>query len=296
MRARVPAELDGERLDRIVALLGGLPRSAVRRLADGGGVTVDGEPRPARARVPAGSVVEFEPPPPVPGLQAERVPFAVRYEDDHLAVVDKPPGVVVHPGAGRRTGTLASGIMERWPQVRGVGAEGRWGIVHRLDRDTSGLLVVALDVGAYEGLRQMIADRAVFRGYLALVHGRPPADTGTIEAPIGRDPARRTRMRVDAAGRPARTHYRVARSWEGLTLLEVTLDTGRTHQIRVHLGSVGLPVAGDRVYGRGAGSPRVFLHAARLAFHHPITQVRIEVESPLPADLAQVIDGLGAPH
>jgi 23S rRNA pseudouridine1911/1915/1917 synthase len=295
MRASVPPDLDGERLDLVVARLGGLTRAIARDLTSGGAVTVDGIVAAGRHRVAAGAVVEFAAPPPPVGLEAEVVPFTVRFEDEHLAVVDKPAGVVVHPGAGRGRGTLAAGILERWPRVRGVGAEDRWGIVHRLDRDTSGLLVVALDRPAYEGLREAIRAREVSRRYLALVHGAPKAPTGTIDAPIGRDPARPTRMRVQAGGRQATTHFRVERSWPGFTLLEVTLETGRTHQIRVHLASIGLPVAGDRVYGRTAGSPRVFLHACRLGFTHPVTGEPIDVVSPLPDDLAKVVADLDLP-
>jgi len=292
MKALVPLDLDGERLDLVVARLGGLTRAIARELTSAGAVTVDGVVGEGRRRVAAGSVVEFEEPPPPAGLVAEEVPFEVRFEDAHVAVIDKPAGVVVHPGAGRARGTLAAGILERWPRVRGVGAEDRWGIVHRLDRDTSGLLVIALDREAYEGLREAIRRREVTRTYLALVHGAPEAPTGTIDAPIGRDPVHPTRIRVQSGGRAARTHFRTEREWPGFTLLEVTLDTGRTHQIRVHLASIGLPVAGDRVYGRSAGSPRVFLHASRLGLDHPVTGSPIDVSSPLPEDLAGVVAAL----
>ena len=295
MKAKVPQDLDGARLDRIVAVLGGVSRAVAGQVADSGGVVVDGEVAWGKLRVGAGSVIEFEIPTPPEVLVAEDVAFGVRFEDAHLAVVDKPAGVVVHPGAGRASGTLAAGILHRWPSVRGVGDDGRWGIVHRLDRDTSGLMVVALDRGAYDGLRQAIAARSVTRKYLALVHGTPPTPTGTIDAPIARDPMRPTRMRLQSTGRPARTHYRVEKSWGRFTLLGVTLETGRTHQIRVHLGSIGLPIAGDRTYGRPGGSPRVFLHACHLGFDHPISGERIEIESPLPADLARALADLGAP-
>lgn len=292
MKAEIPADLDGERADLIVARLGGLSRAQARRLVDEQGVAVDGAIVGARTRLAAGSVVEFEPPPPDIGLVAEEVGFEVRYEDEHLAVIDKPSGIVTHPGAGNRRGTLAAGILHRWPRVRGVGAEDRWGIVHRLDRDTSGLLVVALDEEAYQGLRQAMRRRAVDRTYLALVAGEPAMPTGTIDAPIGRDPGRPTRMRVDPEGRPARTHYRISAGFDGASLLELRLETGRTHQIRVHLASIGLPVMGDQVYGTAAGSPRVFLHASAIAFDHPVTGDRIEVDSELPEDLRSVIDAL----
>jgi 23S rRNA pseudouridine1911/1915/1917 synthase len=295
MKAEVSTDLGGERADLIVARLGGLSRSLARKLADEGRVRVDGEVVAAKQRLAAGSVVEFDPPPPDPALAAEDVPFTVRYEDEHLAVVDKPAGIVMHPGAGHRRGTLAGGILHRWPGVRGVGAEDRWGIVHRLDRDTSGLLAVALGQEAYEGLREAIRRHAVERTYQALVAGSPAMPAGTVDAPIGRDPGRPTRMRIDPEGRPARTHYRVVTQYQGATLLAVTLETGRTHQIRVHLASIDLPVIGDAVYGIASGAPRVFLHAASLAFDHPVTGERVEGESPLPEDLVRVLEELSGP-
>jgi 23S rRNA pseudouridine1911/1915/1917 synthase len=293
MKTVVPPDLDGQRLDRIVAVLGGVSRAAAREIAGAETTRVDGRGAAASARISAGAAIEFEVPPEPPALIPESVPFDVVYDDGHIAVVDKPAGVVVHPGAGRARGTLAAGILARWPSVRGVGEDGRWGIVHRLDRDTSGLLAIALDLPSYDGLRAAIAARKVSRRYLALCHGAPSAPTGTIDAPIGRDPARPTRMRVDPGGRPSRTHFRVTSSWEGFSLLEVSLDTGRTHQIRVHLRSIGLPIAGDRTYGRPGGSPRVFLHAHRLEFAHPIGGAPVDARSELPADLASALADLG---
>jgi 23S rRNA pseudouridine1911/1915/1917 synthase len=292
MKARVPPELDGERADLVVARLGGLSRAQARLLVDGGSVTVDGETVTSKRRLAAHSEVEFEPPAPSPGLEPEVVGFEVRYEDAHIAVVDKPSGIVTHPGAGNSSGTLAAGILQRWPQVRGVGAEDRWGLVHRLDRGTSGLLVVALDEPAYAGLRSAIRKHEVERRYIALVAGRPGMPTGTIDAPIARDRGRPMQMRVDPEGRAARTHYRTLAEWPDFTLLELRLETGRTHQIRVHLAAIGLLVAGDSVYGVARGAPRVFLHAAGIGLDHPITGARVEVESPLPSDLQAVIDGL----
>jgi len=210
--------------------------------------------------------------------------FRIAYEDEHLVVVDKGPGVVVHPSRGHAEGTLAQLLAG---SARGGDPE-RAGIVHRLDRDTSGLLVVARSEEAHRKLQAALARRLIEREYLALVRGRPPARAGTIEAPVGRNPRARMRMSVGGAhSREARTHFTLARSYQGFSLLRVRLDTGRTHQIRVHLGAVGLPVCGDPVYGVAGvlGLERQFLHAARIAFDHPVTGVRVDVDSPLPEDL-----------
>ncbi|HEY2535354.1 MAG TPA: RluA family pseudouridine synthase [Solirubrobacteraceae bacterium] len=232
----------------------------------------------------------------------EAFTFTIAYEDEHLLVVDKPAGLVVHPARGHRTGTLA--------QLLGTAAAGgadpeRAGIVHRLDRDTSGLLVIARSDEAHRRLQQALAQRLIVREYLALVHGRPPARTGTIEAPIGRDPRIRTRMAVDGAHpREARTHFVLERPLGHYTLLRLRLDTGRTHQIRVHLQAIGHPVVGDPEYGRaprgdggGAGAAagklgleRQFLHAARLSFAHPFSGEPVDVHSPLPADLQAALE------
>jgi 23S rRNA pseudouridine1911/1915/1917 synthase len=229
--------------------------------------------------------------------------FTIAYEDEHLLVIDKPAGLVVHPARGHRTGTLAQLLG---PAAAGGPDPQRAGIVHRLDRDTSGLLVVARSDEAHRRLQRALAERRIVREYLALVHGRPPARTGTIEAPIGRDPRVRTRMAVDGAHpREARTHFEIERSLGPYTLLRLRLDTGRTHQIRVHLQAIGHPVAGDPEYGRaprrdgGVGAPeapgalglgRQFLHAARLSFAHPLTGASIDVVSPLPADLQGALE------
>ncbi len=230
-------------------------------------------------------------------------PFTIAYEDAHLLVVDKPPGLVVHPARGHRTGTLAQLLG---PAAAGGPDPERAGIVHRLDRDTSGLLLVARSDEAHRRLQRALAERRIVREYLALVHGRPPARTGTIEAPIGRDPRVRTRMAVDGAHpREARTHFEIERPLGPFTLLRLRLDTGRTHQIRVHLQAIGHPVVGDPEYGRGPrrdgevpgvstsgtlGLQRQFLHAARLSFAHPFTDVPIDVLSPLPGDLQAALE------
>lgn len=288
----VPSSWDGERFDRVLAHLAGISRAAAQGAIESGAVTLDGAMAGVTTRVQAGAFLAGEVPASHHVLEPEAVDFVVLHEDEHIAVVEKPAGVVTHPGAGNRSGTLAAGLLHRWPSIRGVGAEDRWGIVHRLDRDTSGLLVVALTSTAYERLSAAIKQREVTREYLALVMGVVDVPTGTVEAPIMRDPRRPTRMRVHADGKQAVTHYRVEARCAGSTLLRVTLETGRTHQIRVHLSSIGLTVAGDRLYGNGRGSPRLFLHAARLALSHPVDGGEIDVVSTLPTDLQHVLDDL----
>ncbi len=297
-RIEVPAALGGERADKVLAGLAGVSRSRARRLLEEGKATCDGEPVAPGRPLAAGRELLVDLSEAGGQLEPEEVLFEVRYEDRHVAVVDKPAGVVVHPGAGREGGTLAAGILQRWPQVRGVGEEGRWGIVHRLDRDTSGLLVIALTAEAWVALRSAINRHRVERTYLALVHGDPEAASGTIDAPLARDPRRRGVVRVATPGRPSRTHYRCLARWPaaGRSLLEVRLETGRTHQIRVHLAAIGHPVVADPVYGRGdRDAGRLFLHASRLCFTHPIGGETIEVHSPLPPDLQAVQDELGEP-
>ena len=250
-----------------------------------------------RTRVKAGDVVWFIPDD-VRTVGPEPIPLDVLVEDRYLVVVNKPAGMVTHPGPGHHHGTLVSALLNHWPQVEGVGEYPRWGIVHRLDRDTSGAMVVALHPDAHRGLSLDIEDRAVRREYVTLVHGSFQVMTGTIEAPIDR---RRARRFVGAAGRPAVTHYRRLASWTrpSLSLLRVTLDTGRTHQIRVHLESIGRYVVGDPVYGRPAPSGvdpgRVWLHAHRLSFSHPITGDILDVTAPLPPDLRSSLAALGRP-
>lgn len=297
MRARIPPDLDGARADKAAAVLAGVDRARAKGWCEAGRVRIDGVPVSPRERVVAGATIETPDPEPIPELVGEDVPFRIAYEDEAVLVVDKPAGVVVHPGAGRRRGTLAAGLLHRYPELRGVGQRDRWGLVHRLDRDTSGLLLVARTSSSYRRLAEDLAARKIERRYLTLVTGAFDMPRGKIEAPIGRDPARPTRRRVAPEGKPAVTHYRVVRSWDRVSLLEVGLETGRTHQIRVHLAAIGHPVVGDTTYGRTGpvNSPRLFLHAAFLAFTHPVSGERISVESPLPADLDAVLAGLGRP-
>ena len=214
--------------------------------------------------------------------------YTVAYQDDHLLVIDKAPGLVIHPARGHREGTLAQLLAG----LAAGGEEGRAGIVHRLDRDTSGLLVVSRSDEAHRLLQAALAERRIEREYLALVEGRPPARSGTIEAPIGRDERVRTRMTVGGVSpREARTHFTLERALADTTLLRLRLETGRTHQIRVHLQAIGHPVCGDPEYGTPGllGLERQFLHAARLSFEHPFTGAPVEVLSPLPADLQRAL-------
>ena len=280
----------GERLDVVLVRHGlAASRSEAQRLIATGRVTLDGEPRPKRHRVAAGERIAVQPAAEEPQAPPEAVPFGIVWEDEHLLVVDKPAGVVVHPGAGHAGPTLADAL-------RAHGAAGgpdpsRPGIVHRLDRDTSGLLVVARSDDAHAALSGMIRRREVEREYLALVEGRPDAASGTIDAPIGRDRVNRTIVSTRAdRPRPARTHFRIEEALPRTTLLRVTLETGRTHQIRAHLAAIGHPVCGDVPYGGGPcgrrlGLTRQFLHATRLRFRHPFTWESIACESKLPADL-----------
>jgi 23S rRNA pseudouridine1911/1915/1917 synthase len=301
----VGAAADGERLDQLLAEPLG-SRSAAQRAIDAGRVTVDGSVRPKRHRVATGERVEVAPEPAAGGASdgaADEVPFSVAFEDEHLLVVDKPAGVVVHPARGHRGGTLAEALAGRI-SIPAPADPARAGIVHRLDKDTSGLLVVAKTEAVHRDLQEAIRRRELRREYLALVEGCPPARSGTIDAPIGRDRRTRTRMSTDTdVPRTARTHFELERAYAGFTLLRVTLETGRTHQIRVHLEAIGHPVAGDAEYGpaSGAGAPagelgltRQFLHAARLAFAHPVTGVSVDVSAPLPPELQAVLDRLNA--
>ncbi len=288
MELPVPPEAAGERLD--VFLSGPLgSRSSAQRLIDAGQVRVDGEPRPKRHRLAGGERIEVDEAETRPEPEAEPVPVRVAYEDDALLVVDKPAGVVVHPARGHRTGTLVQALAGR-----AQGGEDPWraGIVHRLDRDTSGLLVVAKSDEVHRRLKAMLQARAIEREYLTLVEGRPPARSGTIDAPLGRDRRDRLRMSVETdTPRTAVTHFEVERALPAATLLRVRLETGRTHQIRAHLQAIGHPVAGDPQYGRPGlyGLARQFLHASRLSFDHPAGGARIDVRSQLPPDLAAAL-------
>jgi 23S rRNA pseudouridine1911/1915/1917 synthase len=290
MELRPSAEDEGARLDAFLAgPLGS--RARAQRLIEAGAVRVDGAAVPKRHRVATGETVTVEEPaePGAPVRPVAVADFAVPYQDEHLLVVDKPAGIVVHPARGHLAGTLAQALAG----VAAGGPEDRAGIVHRLDRDTSGLLVVARSAEAHRRLKAALQDREITREYLALVEGRPPARRGTIDAPIGRDRRVRTRMSTDTDDpRDAVTHFEIERALPSTTLLRVRLETGRTHQIRAHLLAIGHPVAGDPEYGTAGllGLERQFLHAARLAFRHPFTGEPVDVSSGLPEDLRVALE------
>jgi 23S rRNA pseudouridine1911/1915/1917 synthase len=281
----------GTRLDRYLASLPELgSRGAAERLLDAGTVLVDGAARSKSHRLSGGETLEFELPEAQPLPVAEPLDLQIAWEDEHLLVVDKPAGIVVHPAPGHASGTLAQGLLAAGAEG---GEEDRPGIVHRLDRDTSGLLVVARSEEAHRRLQELVRRRRVTREYAALVAGRPQSRAGTIDAPVGRDRHDRLRHSLDTTTpREAITHFEVEELLPEHTLLRVRLETGRTHQIRVHLAAIDLPVAGDPLYGvAGAlGLERQFLHAARLAFPHPFSGDPVEVESPLPGDLAAALE------
>jgi 23S rRNA pseudouridine1911/1915/1917 synthase len=310
----VPPLHTGERLDRFLALIQtDLSRSRLQALIRDGRVEVNGRPARASTRVQSADRVVVRLPAPEPSLMVpEARPLRIVFEDEWLLVLDKPPGMVVHPGAGVREGTLVHALLHHVPGIEAVGGAGRPGIVHRLDKDTSGLMVVAKTERAYRALVAAIAAREVRRAYVALAWGVPSSGAGRIEAPIGRDPRHRKRMAVvRSGGRPAVTHWRRAESFGAVSLLELRLETGRTHQIRVHLAHLGHPVVGDAVYGGGPKKQlrlgplqrslpdalferlhRQALHAAGLAFSHPVTGEALSFESPLPDDMAGALEAL----
>ena len=296
VREVVPDAMAGERIDRVVAMVTGLSRNEVAALIDDGKVLVGGVPVSSRSlRVRTGAELEVDVPDRVASEALEADPSVVVdvvHEDPHLLVIDKPAGLVVHPGAGQRTGTLVQGLLARYPELAGVGGDPeRPGVVHRLDKGTSGLLLVARTDEAHAALVAALAERKVHRRYRALVWGHVEAPRGLIDAPIGRSTRERTRMAIDERGREARTRYEVVARYSApvdLTELECTLETGRTHQIRVHLRSIGHPVVGDARYGGERQSvplDRPFLHAERLGLDHPVTGEPLSFESPLPDDL-----------
>lgn len=301
------SDLDqGQRLDVLLTAAAAIgSRAAAQKLITEGRVRVDGTVRPKNYRVSAGeTVVADAPRQEEPRLMPEAMVLSIPFEDEHLLVVDKPAGLVTHPARGHATGTLVNGLL-----AHGIagGDEFRPGIVHRLDKDTSGLLIVARDEEAHRRLAAMLKRHEVERTYLALVHGLFETREGTVQAPLGRDSSHRQKMAVTGRqGRDAVTHFRVIQSWappgagpgasrDGFSLLQVKLETGRTHQIRVHLAAIGHPVAGDSTYGQRRDILKIgrqFLHSARLEFKHPVTGEVVRVESQLPADLKAALDSL----
>lgn len=304
----VPAEAAGSRLDRVLGRVPGVgTRAQARRLFDEGRVLLDGVPRKPAHVVRGGERLEVDlPPPPPTGIEPQALPLAVLYEDDAVLAIDKPPGMVVHPGAGVRAGTVVNALVHRLGTLAGVGPAERPGIVHRLDRDTSGVLLIARTAQALEALARQFRERSVRKRYLALVHGRLEPDAGSVDRPIGRHPVERKRMAVRRGGRQAITHWRVRERLPGTTLLELEPETGRTHQLRVHLAALGHPIVGDPIYGRPvatrgvakdvvavlAACPRLALHAAGIGFQHPSTGRSLTIVAPCPPDLVPVLMAL----
>jgi 23S rRNA pseudouridine1911/1915/1917 synthase len=317
-RFQVGAPSAGTRLDLfLVSTCSDLSRSRVQKLIEEGAVRISGRPAKRSHTVRAGEDVELEVSDPKPtALTPEAIPLSVLYEDEDLLAIDKPPGLVVHPSPGHASGTLVNALLHHVQDLAGVGGELRPGIVHRLDRDTSGVLLVAKTDRAHESLSRQMKKRSMRKVYLALAAGVPKVRKGEVTLAIARDPRDRKKMKAfrlaegaPAGAREARTVYEIEREWPslGLTLLRCLLVTGRTHQIRVHLAAAGLPVVGDPVYGRPryervgdpalkallTGFPRQALHAERIAFRHPATNEHMEIVSPLPSDLSELLDALG---
>jgi len=291
-----------ERLDKFVAAhVGDLSRTAVQRLIKGGRVTVNGVATDAAHQVGQGDEIVVRVPPPAPAtVEPEAIPLSIVYEDSDLIVIDKPAGLVVHPSGGHMSGTLVNAVLAHAPDLRGVGGHTRPGIVHRLDKNTSGLIVVAKHDAAHRHLQRQFKARTVTKMYLALIDGRLTPPEGVIDAPVARDRAHRKRMAVAMDGRPSRTRYKTIREWSvahlAFSLVEVYPETGRTHQIRVHFAWLGYPLLGDTLYGRRTPTlpiSRHFLHAARLTLVLPSSGVERTFESPLPAELSRLVHLLG---
>ncbi len=307
--ATVGAAEAGRRLDRWLAeRLPELSRTRIKALVEGGRVSVDGASSKAAHRLKNGERVEVVVPPPTPEeMTAETIPLTIVFEDAHVLVVDKPAGMVTHPGAGRSTGTLAAAALAHAPEIAGIGGPRRPGIVHRLDKGTSGLIVLAKSRHAYDSLTAQLQRRTMSRRYLCLAHGAIAQQDGMIDAPLARDPRSRVRMAVARAGtgRRAVTRFRVLERFAGYTYLECRLETGRTHQIRVHLASLGHPLVGDATYGARRSRPPdtlpadlvedlggVALHAAGLSFLHPATGESVDLSSPLPNRITRLLSHL----
>lgn len=286
---------NGVRLDSFVVTREelGVTRSQAQRLIQSGSILVNGRGSKPGYRVKPGDLIRVAVPDPEPWyLEPEEIPVSVVYEDSDVIVIDKPRGMVVHPAAGHRKGTLANALMARCPDIEGIGGSLRPGIVHRLDKDTTGLMVVAKTERAYYELTKQLKDRLMEREYLALVHGHPAPERGRIDLPIGRHPVNRKKMAVVEGGRKAVTNYEVIERFPSHSLVRVRLETGRTHQIRVHMSHMGWPIVGDEVYGRRREAFSLegqALHATKLRFRHPITGTLMEFESEPPEDMRRVL-------
>ena len=284
----------GSRLDLfLTAEVSHLSRSRIQSLIKDGHILLNGQPAKPNTKLREGDAIALVEPQAVPStMEAEEIPLRILFEDDDLAVLDKPPGIIVHPGAGARGGTVANALLHHFQSLSAIGGIERPGIVHRLDKDTSGCLVVAKNDLAHQKLSAQFAGREVKKIYLALARGHFKNKAVIVDAPIGRDPKDRKRMAVVEGGRASKTTFRVLREIEGGSLVECTLHSGRTHQIRVHLKYLGHPLLGDRLYTRAASEfPRQMLHASRLGFTHPRTGAWMEFESPIPDDFAQALAG-----
>lgn len=291
---KIPQPLVGQRLDRVVAFIASCTRSQAVELIEGGNVVLSGKPATSKSiKVQENQEITID----EAAIQIENevlpdeaIEFSVLFEDHDILVIDKPAGLVVHPGSGNEDGTLVNGLMYRYPEIADVGQSGRPGVVHRLDKDTSGVMVVARSQEAYEVLIDMMASHDIERDYLALVHGIIENEKGVVEAPIGRSHRNVTQMAVSSSGKDATTNYRVLRRFNSpmrTTLVELSLETGRTHQIRVHMRAINHPVIGDKLYFRhnSLGLGRPFLHSERIYFEHPISGEICEFRSELPEDL-----------
>ena len=280
------AEKAADRLDRLLAeRFPEFSRARLQTFIKNGNVTVNGQPSRASARVEIGDEILLAPPAPEPAeALPQDIPLPILFEDRHLIVIDKPAGLVVHPAVGNRDGTVVNALLHHCEELSGIGGVERPGIVHRLDKETSGCLVVAKDDPTHRGLVELFAGREICKIYLALCQGRLRLRSGSIREPIGRHPVQRQKMAVSATGRPAHTDYRVLADLSCGSLVECTLHTGRTHQIRVHLKHLGHPVLGDAIYGKRGDFPRQMLHAWKMGFTHPITGEKLAFASAIPAD------------
>jgi 23S rRNA pseudouridine1911/1915/1917 synthase len=309
MRVAVLPEHAGLRLDRFLASqLPEMSRTRIQALIEQGRVLVDGLARKASQRVEPGATVVVEiPPPPVPGAQPEKIPLEILYEDEDIVAVNKPAGMIVHPGAGAEKGTLVAALLHHFGGAGGlssIGAPLRPGIVHRLDKGTSGVAIIARTDAAHLNLAEQFRSRRVEKTYLALLHGKVKGESGRIELPVARDLRRRSRMTARRRqGHEARTDWRIRLRLDGFSLIEADLHTGRTHQIRVHFSALGSPVVGDTLYGAPRQERidsellpelgRNFLHAARIRFAHPRSGKELDIRAPLPADLRAYLEALG---